>query len=285
MDCKRVAVIGSGTMGRGIAHVAALAGYETHMFDIADDVLAKARKAIEKNLQKGVDRGKVTAEAMASALGNLQVGTDLAAAAKGSDFIIEAVPEKLDLKREIFASLEANAPDHAVLATNTSTIPITQIADGVKQPERVIGMHFFNPVHIMKLIEIIKGSKTSDETVARTEEVSRAMGKETVLVNESPGFVTSRMNALIGNEAFRMLEEGVASPGDIDKALKLGLNHPMGPFELVDLVGLDARLNNLRSLHAELGDLYKPSPLLEKMVSEGRLGKKSGKGVYEYETE
>ena len=262
MDCKRVAVIGSGTMGRGIAHVSALAGYETHMFDIADDVLEKARKAIERNLQKGVDRGKVDAEAMKAALENLRTGTDLAAAAKGADFAIEAVPEKLDLKREIFAGLEAHAPEHAVLATNTSTIPVSRIAGAVKRPERVIGMHFFNPVHIMKLVEIIRGSETSDETVTRTEEVSRAMGKETVLVNESPGFVTSRMNALIGNEAFRMLEEGVASAADIDKALKLGLNHPMGPFEMVDLVGLDARLNNLRSLHSELGDLYRPSPLL-----------------------
>jgi 3-hydroxybutyryl-CoA dehydrogenase len=285
MDCKRVAVIGSGTMGRGIAHVSALAGYETHMFDIADDVLEKARKAIERNLQKGVDRGKVDAEAMKAALENLRTGTDLAAAAKGADFVIEAVPEKLDLKREIFAGLEAHAPERAVLATNTSTIPVSRIAGAVKRPERVIGMHFFNPVHIMKLVEIIRGSETSDETVARTEEVSRAMGKETVVVKESPGFVTSRMNALIGNEAFRMLEEGVASARDIDKALKLGLNHPMGPFELVDLVGLDARLNNLRSLHRELGDLYRPSPLLEKMVAEGRLGKKTGKGVYEYETE
>ncbi len=283
MDCKRVAVIGSGTMGRGIAHVSALAGYETHMFDIADDVLEKARKAIERNLQKGVDRGKVDAEAMKAALENLRTGTDLAAAAKGADFAIEAVPEKLDLKREIFAGLEAHAPEHAVLATNTSTIPVSRIAGAVKRPERVIGMHFFNPVHIMKLVEIIRGSETSDETVTRTEEVSRAMGKETVLVNESPGFVTSRMNALIGNEAFRMLEEGVASAADIDKALKLGLNHPMGPFEMVDLVGLDARLNNLRSLHSELGDLYRPSPLLEKMVEEGRLGKKTGRGVYEYD--
>ncbi len=283
MDCKRVAVIGSGTMGRGIAHVSALAGYETHMFDIADDVLEKARKAIERNLQKGVDRGKVDAEAMKAALENLRTGTDLAAAAKGADFAIEAVPEKLDLKREIFAGLEAHAPEHAVLATNTSTIPVSRIAGAVKRPERVIGMHFFNPVHIMKLVEIIRGSETSDETVTRTEEVSRAMGKETVLVNESPGFVTSRMNALIGNEAFRMLEEGVASAADIDKALKLGLNHPMGPFEMVDLVGLDARLNNLRSLHSELGDRYRPSPLLEKMVEEGRLGKKTGRGVYEYD--
>ena len=188
----------------------------------------------------------------------------------------------MKIKTETFARLDAAAPAHAILASNTSTMSITEMAAATKRPRQFIGMHFFNPVHIMKLVEIIRGRETDDATVKATEAVSRRMGKETVLVNESPGFVTSRMNALIGNEAFKMWEEGIASPADIDKALKLGLNHPMGPFELVDLVGLDVRLANLRYLEKTLGPLYRPSKKIEELVAQGRLGKKSGRGVYDY---
>lgn len=282
MDCNRVAVIGSGTMGSGIAHVAALGGFETTIYDISEDMLRKAVSTIEANLRKGVEKGKVQPSDLEGALVRLKTQTDFATAVGDADLVIEAIPEDMALKARTFADLDRHAPGHAVLASNTSGLSITEIAGATKRPAQVIGMHFFNPVHMMKLVEIIKGHGTSDATVRLTEEVSARMGKETVLVNESPGFVTSRMNALIGNEAFRMLEQGVASARDIDKAIKLGLNHPMGPFEMVDLVGLDVRLNILRYLHKTLGDLYKPSPILEKLVKEGRLGRKVGRGVYEY---
>ncbi len=282
MDCKTVVVIGAGTMGLGIAHVAATGGYETILQDISDAQLKKASGTIEGNLKKGVEKQKITAADADAALKRLRTMTSVADAAQGADFIIEAVPEDMALKHRIFEELDRNAPAHAVLASNTSGLSITEIAGATKRRDRIVGMHFFNPVHMMKLVEIIKGHETSEETVKVTEAVSARMGKETVRVNESPGFVTSRMNALIGNEAFRMWEAGVASPRDIDKAIKLGLNHPMGPFEMVDLVGLDVRLNILRYLHKTLGDLYRPSPMIEKLVAEGRFGKKVGKGVYEY---
>ncbi len=281
-DVNTVAVVGSGTMGLGIAHVAALGGYDTIVQDVAEEQLRKAVDTIRGNLAKGVEKGKVAAAAAEAAMKRLRTETSLAAAAKGADFVIEAVPEDMALKARIFGELDGSAPAHAVLATNTSGLSVTEIAGATKRPDRVIGMHFFNPVHMMKLVEIIRGHDTSEETTKATEAVAARMGKETVRVNESPGFVTSRMNALIGNEAFRMLDAGVASARDIDKALKLGLNHPMGPFEMVDLVGLDVRLNILRHLHRTLGDLYKPSPTLEKLVAEGRLGRKAGKGVYDY---
>jgi len=196
--------------------------------------------------------------------------------------VIEAVPEKVDLKLEIFSVLNKECRPETVLASNTSSLSLTEIAAAVDKPDRFIGMHFFNPVHKMKLVEIIKALETSEETVNVTKSVSEKMKKETVVINESPGFVTSRINAMIGNEAFYMLQEGVASAEDIDKALKLGLNHPMGPFEMVDLVGLDTRLSILEYLHRSLGEKYKPCPLMAKYVKEGRLGRKSGKGVYDY---
>jgi 3-hydroxybutyryl-CoA dehydrogenase len=282
MDCKRITVIGSGTMGSGIAHVAALGGYETTLYDISHDMLRKAVSTVEANLRKGVEKGKLQASDLEGTLVRLKTQTDLGAAVGEADLVIEAIPEDLALKCRLFADLDRMTRPSAVLATNTSGLSITEIAGATKRAAQVIGMHFFNPVHLMKLVEIIQGHDTSDATVRLAEEVSVRMGKETVLVNESPGFVTSRMNALIGNEAFRMLEQGVASARDIDKAIKLGLNHPMGPFEMVDLVGLDVRLNILRYLHRTLGDLYRPSPILEKLVAEGRLGRKTGRGVYEY---
>ena len=278
-----VAVLGAGTMGRGIAHVAALGGYRTALYDVDAGVLERAREAIHRNLSRGVELGKVEAAAAERARAALATGTDLAAAVGRADLVIEAVPESMEIKIETIRQVESAAPAEALLASNTSGLSITEMAAVSSRPDRFAGMHFFNPVHVMKLIELVRGLETSDETMATLAEVGRRMGKECVTVNESPGFVTSRINALIGNEAFRMLENGVATAADIDKALKLGLNHPMGPFEMVDLVGLDVRLGVLRHLHATLGDLYRPSQLLVQYVQAGRLGRKTGRGVYDYD--
>ena len=282
MEVERVAVIGAGTMGRGIAQVAALGGFETHLFDVDAPAVGRALEAIGAALKKGVELGKVTPEAAAAGAKNLRRANRIEDAAAAADLIIEAVPEDIRLKIETFAALDRHAPPTAVLATNTSALSITEIAGATSRPERVIGMHFFNPVHLMKLVEVVRALQTSDETQRLAVVAARRMGKEPVEVNESPGFVTTRVNAMIGNEAFYMLQEGVASAADIDKALKLGLNHPMGPFELVDLVGLDTRLAILQFLHRTLGEKFRPCPLLEKYVKAGRLGKKVGRGVYDY---
>lgn len=278
---KKISIIGAGQMGLGIAQVGAQAGYEIMMYDISEDVLDKAVTGIIKNLDKGIERGKLTAGAKEAALSHLKTSTSMDDIA-GSELVIEAAPEIVKLKLEIFNKIcEICGPD-VYIATNTSSQSITELASGVLRPDRFAGMHFFNPVHLMKLVELIRGMETSDETVAVIKKVAEDMGKEVVEVNEAPGFVTSRMNALIGNEAFRMLEEGVASARDIDKAIKLGLNHPMGPFEMIDLVGLDTRLRTMEYLHATLGENFRPSVLHRKYVLAGRLGKKVGKGVYEY---
>ena len=282
VQLRRVAVIGAGTMGRGIAQVAALGGLETTLFDVDAGALEQAQQAIRSALQKGVELGKVPAEAAERARTHLRTSSQLEDAARGTDLVIEAVPEEIGLKITTFRALDRIAPPHAVLATNTSALSITEIAGATDRPERVIGMHFFNPVHLMRLVEVVRALQTSDETRAVAFAAAQRMGKEPVEVSESPGFVTTRVNALIGNEAFYMLQEGVASAADIDKALKLGLNHPMGPFELVDLVGLDTRLKILRFLHQTLGEKYRPCPLLEKYVQAGRLGRKAGQGVYDY---
>jgi 3-hydroxybutyryl-CoA dehydrogenase len=282
---ETIAVLGAGTMGRGIAHVSALAGYRTRLSDVDHDVLAAAQRSIEKNLDKGIRLGKVEADDAEAALERLSLFTDLTTAVSEADLVIEAVPEKIGLKLEIFRTVEDTAPAHALFATNTSGLSVTEIAASTARPERFAGMHFFNPVHIMRLVELVKGLETSEETLRSLAAVATAMGKKVVTVNESPGFVTSRVNALIGNEAFRMLQEGVATAEDIDLALKLGLNHPMGPFEMVDLVGLDVRLSILRYLHETLGEAYRPNQLLVQYVRAGRLGKKVGRGVYEYDEE
>jgi 3-hydroxybutyryl-CoA dehydrogenase len=277
-----VAVLGAGTMGHGIAHAAISAGYDTRMYDVAPESLESARAAIEAIVARGVDLGKVAAADAVTLLSRLQTTASLAEAVGEADFVIEAAPERIDLKLSLLADVERLAPEDAVIASNTSALSLTELAGSLSRPERVAGMHFFNPVHKMKLIEIVRALETSERTVEAIQEVSTRMGKDTVLVRESPGFITTRVNASIGNEAFYMLMEGVASARDIDKALKLGLNHPMGPFELVDLVGLDTRLSILEYLHRSLGEKYRPCPLLVQYVKAGRLGKKVGRGVYEY---
>jgi 3-hydroxybutyryl-CoA dehydrogenase len=282
MPVRTVTVLGAGTMGHGIAHAAASSGYQTRLYDVSDAQLAKARAAIERIFNKAVELGKATPADAAGGLARLETTRDLAASLDGTDFIIEAAPERMDLKLQLFADLERLAPDSAPVGTNTSALSITEMAGSLKAPGRVAGMHFFNPVEKMKLVEIVRALESSAETLETIEAVARRMGKDTVLVREAPGFITTRVNASIGNEAFYMLMEGVASARDIDKALKLGLNHPMGPFELVDLVGLDTRLSILEYLHKSLGEKYRPCPLLAQYVKAGRLGKKVGKGVYDY---
>jgi 3-hydroxybutyryl-CoA dehydrogenase len=282
VSIETVAVIGAGLMGRGIAYAAALGGFRTLLHDVAPGALDRAVERIRRDFEAGVERGKVEPGARDEALARLGATADLEATA-GADFVIEAVPEDMRLKLQTFERLDALLRPQVVLATNTSALSVTEIAAAVRRPARVVGMHFFNPVPKMKLVEIVRALETEDDAVAATQEVARRMGKETVLVKDSAGFVTSRVNALIGNEAFAMLQEGVASARDIDKALKLGLNHPMGPFELVDLVGLDTRLAVLEFLHRSLGEKFRPSPLLIQYVKAGRLGRKAGRGVYDYD--
>jgi 3-hydroxybutyryl-CoA dehydrogenase len=281
-EIQTVAVIGAGIMGRGIAHVAALGGYHTILEDLLPASLRRAEDEIRANLEKAVELGKVPPAEASAALARLEFASNLEDAAREADLVIEAVPEEFESKEEIFRLLDRFCRPNTVLATNTSSLSVTEIAAVTERPAKIVGMHFFNPVHKMKLIEIIRGAKTDDETLAVAVEVGRRMGKETVVINEAPGFITSRINAMIGNEAFYMLEAGIASAADIDKALKLGLNHPMGPFEMVDLVGLDTRLSILKYLHSTLGEKFKPCPLMEQYVAEGRLGRKVGRGVYEY---
>lgn len=282
MSIRIITVLGAGTMGHGIAHAAIAGGYEARMYDVAAASIDKGRAAIEAIVRKGVELGKVTAADGDAMLGRLSATTEIAEALADADFVIEAAPEKIDLKLSLMQAIDAHAPASAVVATNTSALSITEMAGASKNPSRVAGMHFFNPVHKMKLVEIVQALESSPAALQAIEDVSRRMGKETVLVRESPGFITTRVNASIGNEAFYMLMEGVASARDIDKALKLGLNHPMGPFELGDLVGLDTRLSILEYLHRSMGEKYRPCPLLAQYVKAGRLGKKVGRGVYDY---
>ena len=275
-------VIGSGVMGRGIAYTAALSGFDVKLYDINETALENARQYIKDEMNKSAERGFISAEKAEAALKNVTYTNDFEETAENADIVVEAVLENMDLKIDIFKRLDGQCPPHTLLATNTSTMSPTEIGAQLSRPDKLLAMHFFNPVHKMKLIEIIRGLDTSDETVALAKEVGERLGKETVEVNEFPGFVTSRMNCLIGNEAMNMLMEGVASAEDIDKALKLGLNHPMGPLELADLVGLDTRLRNMEYLYQTLGEKYRPCPLLIKYVKAGRLGRKSGSGFYNY---
>jgi 3-hydroxybutyryl-CoA dehydrogenase len=282
MEVKTIGVIGAGAMGRGIAYAAAYGGYRTILEDVSPEMLEQGIAYIRQNLEEGVARGKVTEKQRNIALANLTTSRSVEDLCREADLLIEAVPEEMEVKLEIFTIFDKFALPAAILASNTSSLSITELAAITFRAENCIGMHFFNPVPKMKLLEIVRALETSEATVQACAEVGRRMGKEVVVIRESPGFITSRINAMIGNEAFYMLQEGIASAEDIDKALKLGLNHPMGPFELVDLVGLDVRLNILEYLHKTLGEKYRPSPLLSQYVKAGRLGRKSGRGVYDY---
>jgi 3-hydroxybutyryl-CoA dehydrogenase len=282
MDVRTIAVIGAGTMGRGIAYAAAAGGYRTVLEDVAEAVLQQALVWIREALAEAVARGKLTREQADQALARLATAHAVEDACREADLVIEAVPEDMELKLEIFTLLDKFAKPGAILASNTSSLSVTEMAAITTHPENCLGMHFFNPVPKMKLLEIVRALETSEQALAACREVGRRMGKEVVVVRESPGFITSRINALIGNEAFAMLEAGIATAEDIDKAVKLGLNHPMGPFELVDMVGLDVRLSILEYLQKTLGEKYRPSPLLRQYVNAGRLGRKAGRGVYDY---
>ena len=281
-EVRTIAVIGAGIMGRGIAHAAALGGYRTILEDILPTALKKAETEIRANLDKAVELGKVTQADADNAFGRLEYASSVEQAAREADLVIEAVPEEMESKLEIFTLLDKVCRPATIIASNTSSLSITEISSVTYRAPKCVGMHFFNPVHKMKLLEIVRALETDDEPLAAAVEVGKRMGKEVVVIKESPGFITSRINALIGNEAFHMLQEGVASAEDIDKALKLGLNHPMGPFEMVDLVGLDTRLHILEYLHKTLGEKFRPAPLMVQYVKAGRLGRKSGRGVYSY---
>lgn len=282
---RQISILGTGTMGRGIAYLAAVAGYDTVMFDADAGALDAARAAVESIVRKGVEKGKLGEAAGAEALGRLQVIPDLEPAVSTADLIVEAVPENLELKTDLFAQADLFCGEHTILATNTSSISISQLAGNVERRDRFIGMHFFNPPHLMKLVEIVRGERTSDETVDQVRAVAEKMGKTPILVRDSPGFATSRLGVAIGLEAIRMLEEGVASAEDIDRAMELGYNHPMGPLKLTDLVGLDVRLGIAEYLASTLGDRFEPPQLLRDMVRGGKLGKKSGEGFYRWSSE
>ncbi len=286
VDVRKVAVIGAGTMGSGIAQVCAQTGWETKLYDAFSDSLDRGFSTINEFWMKGISRGKNSEDEVKSWSKNLHRLENLEDALEGVDLVIEAVPEKIDLKRSIFAQIERYAPEDAILATNTSGLRISEIASATKCPERVVGMHFFNPVPLMELLEIIEHDLVSGETLEKAKEIGEAMGKTTIIVGDIPGFATSRLGVVLGNEAIRMLAEGVANASDIDTAMKLGYRHPMGPLELSDLVGLDVRRDILRNLAESFEDpSYLPHPLLDKLVDSGDLGRKTGRGIYVWTNE
>jgi len=279
---RQVAVIGTGTMGRGIAYLSALAGYDTVIHDVDSGALDAAKASIESTLRKGVEKGKVDAAAANEATKRIQLASDLEPAVRTADLIIEAVPEDIDLKQNLFSQADVFCSEETILVSNTSSISISKLAGAVERRDLFAGMHFFNPPHLMKLVEIVRGERTSDDTVAQIREVAERMGKEPVVVRDSPGFATSRLGIAIGLEAMRMFEEGVASVEDIDRAMELGYNHPMGPLRLSDLVGLDVRLGIAEYLAAALGPRFEPPEILRRMVRDGKLGKKTGEGFYRW---
>jgi 3-hydroxybutyryl-CoA dehydrogenase len=283
MAIERVAVIGAGTMGAGIAQVCAQAGWKTALFDAFPDGLERGMQRIDAFWDKGIARGKTTAEQKQTWAANLRAESDMQTAVQDADLVIEAVPEIPELKASIFEQLDAMAPSHAILGTNTSSLSIASIANATNRGDKVIGMHFFNPVPIMELLELVRHEGTSEETIAMAQAAGEAMKKTTILVKDVPGFATSRLGVVLGNEAIRMLADGVASAEDIDKAMVLGYKHPMGPLKLTDLVGLDVRRDILLNLQRSFNDdRYAPHPLLEEMVEKGQLGKKSGQGFFEW---
>ncbi len=279
---KQIVVIGAGTMGNGIAHTAAASGFEVTLIDVAEAFLERGMSTIATNLQRGVDKGKMTAEDKQQVLGRIRPTSDISAAAN-ADIVIEAIIENLGAKTQLFANLDSLTGADCILASNTSSISITKIAAATRRPDKVIGMHFMNPVPVMTLVEVIRGIATSDETYARVAELSARMGKTAIEVNDYPGFISNRVLMPMINEAIFALFEGVATPESIDGVMKLGMNHPMGPLTLADFIGLDVCLAILRVLEEGFGDpKYRPCPLLVKMVDAGWLGRKSGRGFYDY---
>lgn len=280
---RQITVIGSGTMGRGIAYLAATSGYQTFINDVEHDLLISAVRSLESLLAKGVEKGKISADDAAAARERIQISTDVESAARGADLIVEAVPEDFELKKDLFAQVDLFCGAETILASNTSSISITALAGSVERRDRFAGMHFFNPPHVMRLIELVSGERTSQGTIDELREVAETMGRVPIVVRDSPGFATSRLGVAIGLEAIRMLEDGVASAADIDRAMELGYNHPMGPLRLTDLVGLDVRLSIAEYLESTLGPRFEPPQLLRTMVSEGKLGRKTGQGFYDWE--
>lgn len=281
-EVQRIGVVGAGVMGRGIAYQSAVSGFETVLYDAYPEVTEQALKQIDSLVKRQVEKGFLTPEQGAEVLPRIRT-VDSLEHFRDCDFVIEAVVEDLDVKQEVFRKLDAVCDSDVVLATNTSAKSITEIASAASDPTRVCGMHFFNPVHRMKLVEVVRALQTADWAVEQTVKVGRLLGKEVVRIQERPGFATSRISAMVGNEAFYMLMEGVGTPEEIDRAIKLGLNFPMGPFELGDLVGWDTRLKVLQYLHETLGEKFRPCPLLVQYVKAGRLGRKTGWGVYRYD--
>ena len=282
-EIKRIAVIGAGTMGHGIAQVAAMSGYTVVLNDREAGILERAQKKVEENLDKGVARGKVDEATRTAALKNLSVEVEIDAAVKDADLVIEAVIEDLSLKQTLLAQVEAQVGEATILGSNTSSLPLTQIATALKRPGQLIGMHFFNPVHIMRLVELVVHDATTDAVRDAALALVARIGKDPIVVKDSPGFASSRLGVVLGLEAMRMVEQGVASPADIDKAMELGYKHPMGPLKLTDVVGLDVRLAVAETLFRELkSDQYRPPEILREKVKAGEVGKKAGKGFYDW---
>jgi 3-hydroxybutyryl-CoA dehydrogenase len=279
----QVAVLGAGTMGHGIAQVSAMAGHDVRLRDIEAELVEDGMDAIEENLAGGVEREKVTPAEKAATLDRISGYTDLVASVSGADLVVEAVPEDVELKREAFAEVESAVGEDAVIATNTSSLSVTEIASALDWPGRAVGLHFFNPVHVMALVEVVVAEQTSDETLSFAHEFVEGIGKTAVEVRDSPGFASSRLGVALGVEAMRMVEEGVADPRDVDRAMELGYNHPMGPVELGDVVGLDVRLDILEYLREELGERFRPPQVLKRKVRAGKLGRKTGEGFYVWE--
>ena len=283
---ERVSVLGAGTMGHGIAHVCAVAGVKTTLYDIDLAAVEAGFARIRANLDKGVSLEKLTAEERDATLGRIELTSELAFALASTPLVIEAAPESVETKLNLYRLVEQRVGEDTVFATNTSSLSISRLARDLGSPERFIGMHFFNPVHVMKLVEVVTGDKTSDETTKLAVEFARFIGKEPIVVKDSPGFASSRLGIILGLEAIRMVETGVASPISIDKAMMLGYRHPMGPLKLTDLVGLDVRLDIAEYLHRTLeSEAFRPPDLLKRMVAEGKLGKKTGEGFYRWKQE